>query len=103
MKTIDVVEVPVPGFGDHRKAAVEDPSYPGSPPIDNDITYSSDAVGVGNGHRVEHETIVIDPGYAGHFSIAVEAEPTGKHWSQVGCPPGKHNGNTGADRPFPHP
>jgi hypothetical protein len=33
----------------------------------------------GDGDGIEQEPIIIDPGSAGHLSVAVETEPPGKH------------------------
>ena len=103
MKSVDVVEVAVPGLGHSRQAAVEYARHPGPAPLDHRVPHGADAIGVGDGDGIEQAPIVVDPRRAGHLSVAVEAEPAGKHLREVAGAAGKDGGYSGSDRPGSDP
>ena len=67
-------------------------------PLDQRVPHRADAVGVGDGNRIEQEPVVVDPGRAGHLAVAVEAEPAGEHRGEIVPAPGKDRGDAGAHR-----
>ena len=81
VESVDVIEPAVPGFGDdgegppvafHVGRAVF--YFPG----DDGVADDADAVGVGDHDGAVEEAGVVDPGGAGHFTVAVEGEPGGE-------------------------
>jgi len=82
VEAVDVVEPAVPGFRDDRKG----PPVAGGiglamrdAPLDDCVSYYTDAVRVGDHHRAFEEPGLFDPGGAGHFAIAVERPPAGEN------------------------
>src|SRR5206468_10558840 len=77
VKALDVVEPPVRGFGYHRQA----PRVAGviryatfNPPCDDRIARDTDAVSICKNDRSIEETAFLNPGCAGHFTVAIQAE-----------------------------
>jgi hypothetical protein len=101
VEPVDVAQVPVPGFGHHRETAVEGVREPGAAPLDHRVAHGPDAVGVGDGDRVDQQSVVVDPGRARHFAVPVEAEPSGEYRIQVFLAPRKDGGDAGSYRPLP--
>jgi hypothetical protein len=81
VKSVDVVEPAVPGFGDHGQRP-EVAFHVGRAVLDlpgNDgVAHDSDAVRVGDHYGAGEEAGVVDPGGAGHLTVAVEGEPGGE-------------------------
>ena len=78
VKTVDVVEVAVPGLGDHRQR----PPVAGgvrlaltNTPGDRRLVDRTDAVGVGDHDRALELAGLLDPGGAGHLAVAIERKP----------------------------
>ena len=103
VKSIDVVEPAVPGFGDNRqrppvafhvRRAVFD--FPG----DDGVAYYADAMRVGDHHGTVEEAGIVDPGGAGHFAVAVEGEPGGEDGVIAGFAARMNRGDAGADGAF---
>ena len=100
VESVDVVEIAVPGFGDdgerppvafHVGRAVFDL------PRDHGVADHADAVGVGDHDGAVEEAGVVDPGGAGHFTVAVEGEPGGEYGVVTGFAAGMDGGDAGAD------
>ena len=103
VKSVDVVEPAVPGFGDNRqrppvafhiRRAVF--YFPG----DDGVADDADAVRVGDHHGSVEEAGIVDPGGAGHFAVAVEGEPGGEDGVVTGLAAGMDGGDAGADGTF---
>src|SRR5215212_9267251 len=98
VEAVDVVQVSVPGFGDHGQAAVEHARDASPAPLNYCVPDNSDAVRVRDHYGVQQERVVIEPRSPGHFAIPIQAEPAGKDLGQVASASRKNGGYTGANR-----
>ena len=103
VKSVDVVEPAVPGFGDHgerppvtfhvRRAVLDLPG-------DDGIADDADAVRVRDHDRAIEKAGVFHPGGAGHFAVAVEGEPSGEDGVVGSLAARMNGGHSGAHRAF---
>src|SRR4051812_27962083 len=98
VEAIDVVQVAVPRLRHYGEAAVEHVRKPGPAPFDHGIAHRPHTVRIGDGDRIWHHPVVLYPRRAGHFSVAIEAEPAGKNRRQIAFAPRKYGGHPGANR-----
>jgi len=75
---VDVVQVPVPGFGHHRQrpqllVALRTPAARGVG--DDGVAHDAYAVGVGDHHRALEQAGLFQPRGARHLPVAVQREP----------------------------
>ena len=74
VKAIDIVQPAVPGFGHDRQTPpvagfISGPVF--DPPRDDRVARDADAVRVSDDDRSFKKTALFDPGYAGHFAVAI--------------------------------
>ena len=83
VKSIDVVQPAIPGFGDHWQRPIEPRRVRRGvrdAPLDHCVAHHAHAVGVGNHHRALEKSRFFDPGSSRHLAVAVLRKPRGEHW-----------------------
>src|SRR6202035_3840820 len=98
MEAVDVIEFPIPGFGDHRQTEMLSVRKFSRSPLHHRIAGHSDTVSVGQQDRPFQKTRFFYPFSAGHFSVAIKRIDRRRHWRiTVRLPERKNGGHAGAD------
>ena len=97
MEAVDVVQVAIPGFGDHGKR----PGLQREPaaldrPGDDGIAHQANRVGIGNGDGAFEKAGFLHPGGARHFAVSVLREPAGVNRLRIAAAAGENHGHAGA-------
>src|SRR5258708_24302 len=103
VESVNVVEIAIPGLGDYRErppVALHVGTAALDLPGDDCVSNHSDAVRVGDHHGTIEKSGVVDPGRAGHLSIAVECEPGGEHGVVAGFAARMNGCDSGANGTF---
>ena len=102
MEAVEIIDSAIPGFGHDRQCprVVALRQLAGiAQPLDHRIAHDADTVGIGHHHGPGQQARLVNPGGAGHFTVAVQPEPTGQRRIGVGTEAARQDcGDAGADR-----